>query len=91
MIQRIAHCTLALARAFDILACALWLSPLYLVGLADRPTGREMISSYVGEAAANGHRWAIRASAAIDWAAEFFGDGPNHCQRSFLQYQFLDD
>lgn len=82
---------LALLKASDIFACAWWISVLYVVGLADRPTGREMISSYIGEAAFNGHRWAKIASSIIDYAAVKLGDKPNHCFRAFKHYQYLDD
>ncbi|MCB4861982.1 hypothetical protein K7W03_20530 [Sphingobium sp. PNB] len=78
-------------KALDILACALWLAPLYVVGLADCPTGRQMISSYVGQAANNGHRWAIIAASVIDHLARLLGDDPRHCERSFLKYRHLDD
>ena len=50
-----------------------------------------MISSYLGEAQFNGHRWAIRAAAVIDWCACRLGDRPDHCLRAFHYYQFLDD
>lgn len=52
---------LALLKAIDILACAVWLGVLYPFGLAARPTGRQMISSYVGEAAAGGNAAGRRA------------------------------
>ena len=91
MIDRLGHVLLAFGRAIDILLCVVWLGPLYLVGLASRPSGRQMISSYVGEAAYNGHRWGRRAAAVIDWTFEKLGDGPNHCHRAFVNYQFFDD
>lgn len=91
MIRRVGHCILPLLRSIDILGCTLWLSCLYPFGLASRPTGREMISSYIGEAKHNGHRWARRAAAIIDWCAERLGDRSDHCLRAFRHYQFLDD
>lgn len=91
MIRRIGHCILALLRAVDILACTLWLSCLHPFRLAARPTGRQMISSYIGEAAFNGRRWAKRAAAIIDRIAMLLGDRPDHCLRAFRHYQFLDD
>lgn len=81
---------LALARARDIDWCTNWLAPLHLVGLADRPSGRQMISSYVGKAAANGHRWARIAAFLIDMGAVALGDTPEHCERAWRHYQGLD-
>lgn len=91
VITRARDCILPLLRALDILACTIWLSCLYPLGLADKPTGREMISSYVGEAAYNGMTWAKCASAVIDRLAILLGDKPQHCYRAFVHYQFLDD
>jgi len=91
MIRRLGHCVFPLLRALDILACTIWLSLLYPFGLAGRPTGREFVSSYVGEAQFNGHRWAKSAAAVIDWCALRLGDKPGHCLRAFRKYQFLDD
>lgn len=90
MKSRAAASFLALLRALDILACTLWLAPLYLLGLADKPSGRQMISSYIGKAAANGHRWAIRAAMVIDWCAVRLGDRPAHCWRAYQHYRGLD-
>lgn len=84
------QCALALLKALDILGCTIWLSPLYIVGLADRPTGRRMISSYVGMAAANKHFWAIALEGIIDAGAQLFGDRPAHCARAYRHYRGLD-
>lgn len=81
----------ALLVAIDILACTLWLAPLYALGLAGKPTGRQMISSYVGEASFNNMAWAKPIEKIIDRGARLFGDEPNHCYRAFVKYQFLDD
>lgn len=81
---------IAFLIAVDILACTIWLAPLYVFGLADRPSGRQMISSYVGKAAFNGHRWARRLAAVINWAFELMGDGPDHCHRAYLHYRGKD-
>lgn len=91
MIKRLGQSILAVLIAVDILACAVWLALLYPLRLADRPTGREMISSYVGEAAHNGRAWAKYAAAVIDTVACWLGDSPNHCYRAFKFYQYLDD
>jgi len=80
----------ALITALDILACTIWLAPLYVVGLADRPSGRQMISSYIGKAEANGRYWGIAAADVIDALAECFGDRPGHCARAYRHYRGLD-
>ena len=90
MLKRVSISMMAVLRSLDILACTLWLAPLYIVGLADRPTGRMMISSYVGKAASNGHRWAIVVASVIDRAAMILGDKPDHCWRAYLAYRGLD-
>ena len=74
----------------DIVICFFWLAPLYLVGLADKPTGRQLISGYVGKAAYNKHKWGIRAAKVIDWMAEKLGDGPDHCYRAYIFYKPID-
>lgn len=90
MIRRLGESLVALLRAIDIVACTLWLAPLYVVGLADRPSGRQMISSYIGWAEANGHRWAVVAGWLIDRAALALGDRPGHCDRAYRHYRGLD-
>jgi len=83
MVKRSREALWALLRALDILGCTIWLAPLYIVGLADRPTGRMMVSTYVGKALANGHQWARCAAWVIDRLAMLCGDQPNHCARSW--------
>jgi len=90
VIARLKVSVWALLKALDILACTLWLAPLYVLGLADRPSGRQMISSYVGKAAFNGHYWAIALEHIIDFGAEALGDKPGHCLRAYLHYRGLD-
>lgn len=90
MLDRLAHCALALLRAVDVLACAVWLSSLYPFGLAGRPTGRETISAYVGSAAANRMPWGLRMARIIDWLAQRLGEAPGHCQRAYLFYRRLE-
>lgn len=87
---RVQLSALAMLKALDILACTIWLGPLYIIGLADKPTGRRMISSYVGMAVSYRRRWAYVAAAVIDWCAERFGDRPGHCHRAWLHYRGLD-
>lgn len=90
MIARLKVSFWALLRALDILACTVWLAPLHVFGLADRPSGRQMISSYVGKAAVNGHYWAIALEHLIDAMAELLGDRPGHCLRAYLHYRDKD-
>lgn len=77
----------AIMIALDVVLCTFWLAPLYVFGLAGRPTGRQLISSYVGEAQHNGMKWARIPAAVIDFGAELLGDGPDHCYRTFVKYQ----
>lgn len=90
MIRRFGHCILPLLRSVDLLACTIWLSVLYPFGLADRPTGRETISSYVGKAQFNGMAWGRRMARVIDWCALQLGDEPDHCLRAYLFYRPLE-
>ena len=90
MIPRLGQSVFALLVALDILLCTMWLAPLYVFGLADKPTGRRMISSYIGMAASNGRRWARIAAAAIDYSAVAIGDAPEHCKRAFENYRGMD-
>lgn len=43
-----------LLTVLDLLACTAWLSLLQPFGLADRPTGRQLVNGYVGKAAFHG-------------------------------------
>lgn len=81
----------ALATAADIFFCTLLVLPFYWFGLAPPPTGRQLISSLVGQCAAAGQWWAIQAARVIDRAAITLGDDPGHCERAFRKYEFLDD
>ena len=40
MIARLGTAALALLIAIDVMLCTIWLAPLYVVGLADKPSGR---------------------------------------------------
>lgn len=73
--KRLQASGVALLIMLDVVACTLWLAPLHVLGLADKPTGRQLISGYVGKALVNGHKWAKPVAAAID--AVF---GENHCR-----------
>jgi len=89
-LTRLLHCALALLTAIDLLACTIWLCTLYPFGLADRPTGRQLISGYVGKAAYNGTLWGLRMAAVIDWIFFKLGDGPEHCRRSYLFWRRIE-
>lgn len=91
MIGRAKQSAWALLIALDILLCTLWLAPLYVFGLSGRPSGRQLISSYVGLAAHNGNRWAILAARVIDLMARLVGGGTDHCRRCWLKYVGRDD
>lgn len=88
--HRLGVVALSWLRALDIVLCTLWLTPLYLIGLADQPTGTQMISAYVGEAAFNGQRWAKRMARVIDTLAILVGDKPEHCYRIFTYYRLAE-
>lgn len=83
MFKRLKDILFAWAIVLDIIACTLWLSPLYLIKLADRPTGRQIISAYVGAAAINGMKWALIAEKIIN--ALFFWD-KDHCRQTYYKY-----
>lgn len=83
MKARLATAGIALLIALDVLLCTLWLAPLYVVGLASKPTGRQLISGYVGKARLNGQGWARVAGGVIDWIFARLGDGPDHCGRVY--------
>lgn len=86
---KLGHVLVALLRAIDILACVVWLSALYPFGLADKPTGYETISAYVGRAQHNGMAWARPAAAVIDFGARLLGERPGHCIRAYLFWAVL--
>lgn len=81
----------AVLVTFTILLCTVWQGALYPFGLASRPSGRRMTSSFVGEAAFNGHRWGRIAAAIIDRVFLLLGDKPEHCHRAFINYGSQDD
>ena len=89
-VRRWGHVIIPLLTALDLLLCTVWLSLLYPLGLADRPTGRQLVSGYVGKAAFNGVPWGIRAASIIDWCAVRLGDGPDHCLRAYLFWRALE-
>lgn len=83
-LRRIADVAFAWAIMLDVIGCTIWLSPLYLLGLADKPTGRELISSYVGRCAISGAPWALIAERIID---ALFWWQVSHCRATFRKYQ----
>lgn len=77
LLRRIGHVIQALLILIDIAVCYVWIASLYLIGgekWAGKPTGRQMISAYVGRASLNGHRWARIAAKVIDAVM-----GKSHC------------
>lgn len=86
MIRRFGHVLRALLIVLDIIACFLWLAPLYLMGLASRPTGRQLISAYTGRAAINGNAWALRLEKIIDALL-----GKGHCRATSLNLKGVAD
>jgi len=94
MTRRLGHVLRAGLILIDIALCLAWPAPLYLIGgerWASRPTGRQMISAYIGRASINGMRWARRAEAIIDWLFERLGDRPAHCARMATKYAGFAD
>lgn len=88
---RLVHTLLAFVKAMDILLCTVWQGALYPFGLAAKPSGRRFISTLVGEADFNGHRWAMPLARGIDRLFALLGDGPDHCHRAYLKYGNQDD
>jgi hypothetical protein len=90
MISRLGQVAIALLLLLDGIACFLWLAPLYLVGLADRPSGHQLISAYVGRAAMNGRAWALRTERIINRIMAPL-TGPDHCRRAARHYAGFAD
>lgn len=88
---RIRQSIFALLVTLTIALCTIWQGVLYPFCLASKPSGRRMTSSFVGEAAFNGHRWGIVLAAVIDRAFLLLGDKPQHCHRAFINYGVQDD
>lgn len=89
MPRRLGHIVMALLRSLDIAICAVCISALYLINLADRPTGNETISAYVGGGLLNQRGWAVWPGRVIDFLARMCGDGPDHCARAARYYRKL--
>lgn len=90
-LARIWRSAFAVLVSLDILLCTIWQGVLYPFGLASRPSGRRLVSSFVGEAAFNGHRWGIVLAAIIDRLFSALGDKPEHCHRAYINYGTQDD
>lgn len=90
-LTRLCQSAFAVLVSIDILLCTTWQGVLYPLGLASKPSGRRMVSSFVGEAAHNGHRWGIVLAAMIDRVFLLLGDKPEHCHRAFINYGSQDD
>lgn len=90
-LARIWRSVFAVLVSLDILLCTVWQGILYPLGLASKPSGRRLVSSFVGEAVFNGHRWGRIMAAVIDRVFMVLGDKPHHCHRAFINYQNQDD
>jgi len=90
MKKRLLIFLMALGRTITILLCTLWFGPLYVVGLASKPTGRQMTSSYLGEALYNGQKWAIPIAGLVDSLFEELEGKSNHCLNTYLKYKGLE-
>lgn len=88
---RLRQSSFALLVTTTILICTLWQGVLYPFGLASKPSGRRMTSTFVGEAAANNQRWALVLAPIIDKVFMWLGDRPDHCERAYLGYSEQDD
>lgn len=88
---RLRQSAFAVLVTLTILLCTIWQGALYPFGLASKPSGRRMTSSFVGEAAFNGHRWAKVATAVIDRMFLMLGDKPGHCHRAYINYGTQDE
>lgn len=88
---RLRRSAFAVLVTLTIALCTIWQGVLHPFGLASEPSGRRMTSTFVGEAAANGHRWGRIMAAIIDRIFLLLGDCPNHCARAYREYQNLDD
>jgi hypothetical protein len=49
-----------------------------------------MVSSYVGKAKVNKHRWAYVVAWPIDRVAVIMGDRSDHCVRAYKHYLGMD-
>lgn len=90
-LRRVRESGFAFLVTLTIMLCTIWQGVLYPFGLAGKPSGRRMTSSFVGEAAFNGHRWGIVLAAMIDRVFLLLGDKPEHCHRAFINYGSQDD
>lgn len=86
--KAVIHAALVL---LDVIGCFLWIAPLHLVNLASRPTGRQMISAYIGRAALNGHRWARIAAWPIDRLFRLLDGRGEHCLRMAEKFKGFAD
>ena len=88
---RIRQSVFAVLVTLTIALCTIWQGALYPFGLASKPSGRRMTSSFVGEAAFNGRRWGIILASMIDRVFLMLGDKPQHCHRAYINYGTQDD
>lgn len=86
LFARLGHVGKAFLLLLDAAACFVWLAPLYIVGLSNRPTGQQLISAYTGRAALNGMGWALRLERVIDALL-----GAGHCRACAKRYAGFAD
>lgn len=91
MASKLIESLLAILISIDILLCTVWQATLYPFGLASKPSGRRMISSFVGEASANQHRWGRILELIIDLIFCSLEEQPAHCRRAYEKYKHIDD
>ena len=68
--------------AVDQLVYILIAVPIYVVAGGATPSADETISSRVGRAAIEGHRWGLVLEAIIDRLFILLGARPDHCRRN---------
>jgi len=61
-----------------------------VAGFADKPSGRQMISTYVGGALVANRKWAYYAAAIIDYFAYLITGKRDHCLLSYERFGQYD-
>lgn len=91
MRERLQESLLAILISIDILFCTIWQASLYPFNLASKPSGRRLISSFVGEAAYNRQKWGLLLEPIINFVFDRLEKEPEHCYRAFRKYEHIDD
>lgn len=82
MLRRLLEIWIAFLVLLDAIVCYFCIAPLYLFNVASKPTGTQLISSYIGEAYLNNMRWSIIPNLLINTL--FLNK--NHCVESYKKY-----